>query len=798
MTILRTPNVGNYLKVNHKDTVLQDLKICALSRDLSMKLRKEVLNGKAKFGLGGAGKELAQLAMAKSFKKGDFWSGYYREQTFMLAKELLTPRSYFSALYADANNDTFSGGRQMNNHFSTPLVDNAGNWFPQNDRYNVVSSVSCLAGQIPQALGIALATKKFKENKALNHEKFSKEGTEVSFCILGDATTSEGVFFESVNAAGVMKIPVAFIIQDDGYGISVPTKLQTTKGSISEILEGFRVNEKGEGLDIYTVKAWDYASLCETFEKGIEKIRATHIPAIFHVQECTQPNGHSTSGSHQRYKSAERLQWEKDNDCIDRFQEWIIDNEIATKEETEAVIAEAKAKAKAGKNEAWEAFSTPFLELKEKALQIYKQVHEQSTQKEAVQAITENLKKESLPLLSDLAKSIELMLFAISNESLAANDDLDQFLAEIKNIGQRRYNTQLYSDTSKSALKVPVVPATFDDEATVKNGFEVLNQYFDLAFAKDPSLHAFGEDVGKIGDVNQGFAGLQEKYGESRIFDTGIREWTIVGQAIGMAMRGLRPIAEIQYLDYLAYAFSPLTDVLATLRYRTNGTQISPTIIRTRGHRLEGIWHSGSPMGMMLHSLRGIYLLVPRNMVQAAGMYNTMIQSDDPAVIVECLNGYRLKETVPNNLETFTIPLGVPETLIEGQDITLVTYGTSVRIAQPAIERLAKKGISVELIDIQTLLPFDLEHRILESLKKTNRIVFLDEDVPGGATSYMMQEVLEKQGGYRFLDAAPTTITAKPHRAAFGDDGDYFSKPNAEEIYHTIYNIMKEADPERF
>ncbi|MEM8907600.1 MAG: thiamine pyrophosphate-dependent enzyme [Bacteroidota bacterium] len=781
-----------HYRATRKAQVLEDLRLCALSRELSISMRKEVLTGKAKFGIGGAGKELAQIAMAHSFEKGDFWSGYYREQTFMLAKGLLDAESFFAALYGDTQNDRFSGGRQMNNHFSTPLIDADGAWLPHADQYNVLSSLSALAGQIPHALGIALATKKYRENDALDQQKFSREGREVSFCILGDATTSEGVFFEAVNAAGVMQVPMAFIIQDDGYGISVPTKYQTTKGSISTVLEGFRLNEKGEGLDIYTVKGWDYAALCDTFAKGIAKIRETHIPAIFHIQECTQPQGHSTSGSHQRYKSAERLDWEVEFDCLTKFERWIIDQEIASTEETQAALAQGIASAQAGRKAAWQQFNDGFSAPRQQILAIYQDLLQQSEQQAAVQRIVDQLNKNKLARYRELIQSVEQMLFAIREEAWPAKTALQDQLAQLHALGQEKYNTRLYSDSNRSALKVPVVPAQYDEEAPLKNGFEILNRYFDLAFAKHPNLYAFGEDVGKIGDVNQGFAGLQEKYGENRVFDTGIREWTIVGQAIGMAMRGLRPIGEIQYLDYLAYAFPVLSDNLATLRYRSNGTQMAPAIIRTRGHRLEGIWHSGSPMGMMLHSMRGIYLLVPRNMTQAAGMYNTLLQSDDPAIMVECLNGYRLKEKLPNNLENFTVSLGTPEVLQSGEDVTLVTYGSSVRLAQAAMERLAIRGISVELIDVQTLLPFDLEHRIVESLKKTNRIVFLDEDVPGGATAYMLQEVLEKQGGYRYLDAAPVTITAKAHRPAYADDGDYFSKPNLEEIDRKIVQLMQE------
>ncbi|MEM9821417.1 MAG: thiamine pyrophosphate-dependent enzyme [Bacteroidota bacterium] len=792
MTTRSISHLNQKFKTTSKKEILEELRICSMSRECSLLMRKEVLTGKAKFGIGGAGKELAQIAMARNFKKGDFWSGYYREQTFMFAKGLATAQHFFAALYGDTQNDLFSGGRQMNNHFSTPFFDKAGNLMPLKQKYNVASSLSALAGQVPHALGLALASKKFRENPSSTKAELSVNGEEVSFCILGDASTSEGVFFESINAAGVMKVPIAFIIQDDGFGISVPTEFQTTKGSISEVLEGFRVNEKGEGLDIHTIKGWDYAQLCDTFEKGIEKIRTTHTPAIFHIQECTQPQGHSTSGSHQRYKSKERLQWEIDFDCLTRFQDWIIKNDIADRAETDAIIKEGIQAARAGKRQAWSNFVAPFQAEKEKLLGIYEAWLQQSEDKAPIAQAIQALQKSQQFTWRTLLENAEELLFQTEGQSLAAKEQLNQWMDQLIDTGRRAYSTHLYSESPKSALRVPVIPPLFQEDGPTKNGYEILNQFFDQAFAKMDVLYAFGEDVGKIGDVNQGMAGLQDKYGSSKVFDTGIREWTIVGQAIGMAIRGLRPIAEIQYLDYLPYAFSPLTDDLATLRYRTNGSQAAPLIIRTRGHRLEGIWHSGSQMGLLLNSMRGIYLLVPRNMTQAAGLYNTMLQSDDPAILVECLNGYRLKEQVPSNLGEFTVPLGVPEVLKTGTDLTLVTYGSCVRIAEEAIERLTARGISVELIDVQTLLPFDLEHRIIESLKKTNRIVFLDEDVPGGATAYMMQEVLEVQGGYRYLDAPPTTISAKAHRPAYADDGDYFSKPSPELVYRTIVKLMKE------
>lgn len=779
-----------------KKEVLQDFTWACLSREISAAVRKEVLSGKAKFGLGSAGKEIPQLAMARTFKKGDFYSGYYRDQTFMLAKELADSQKMFTALYADTQHDIYSGGRQMNNHFSTPLIDKAGNWAVQKDLYNVASSLSPLAGQIPHALGLALASKMYKENKALQTSNFSHGGQEVSFCTLGDATTSEGVFFEAVNAAGVMQVPIAFVILDDGYGISVPAKYQTTKENISTVLEGFRIDESGTGLDIYTLEAWDYQKLCATFEKGVRKIRHTHTPAIFHIRECTQPFGHSTSGSHQRYKSKERLAWEQEMDGILKMEEWILRTALATPEELDDIKLAVKEAVKAGRQKAWNAFNHPNQANLNQIKSIYQIILQHTDRKEAALVINRALDELLQPVLSELMRSAKKMKRTLLGENHKGIAALDTWLQEAQEKLQERYEPHLYSETEKSALKVPVVPAKYADDAPLKNGFEILNTFFDKSLQQYDNLYAFGEDVGKIGDVNQAFANLQKKYGEERVFDTGIREWTIVGQAIGMAMRGLKPIAEIQYIDYLAYAFSPLTDDLATLRYRTNGQQAAPAIIRTRGHRLEGIWHTGSPMGMLIQSMRGIHLLVPRNMTQAAGMYSTMLQSDDPAIIVECLNGYRLKERLPANLGEYTVPLGVPEVLQSGTDITLVTYGSCVRIAEEAIATLKGMGISVELIDVQTLLPFDLEHHIVASLKKTNRILFLDEDVPGGATAFMMQEVLEKQNGYRYLDAAPRTLTATAHRTPFGDDGDYFSKPSADDVIDTIYQMVTEDGTE--
>lgn len=782
-----------------KEAILQDYHCCLLSREVSFLLRKEVLNGRAKFGAGNAGKELPLVALAKTFEKGDFWSGYYRDQTLMFRLGIASPIDFFAALYGDALNDPLSGGRQMTNHYSTPLIDSEGNWLPHTDRLNAASTISPVAGHVAHALGLANASKVYRSLPKLDSKaQFSQEGNEVIFCTIGDASAVEGVFFEAVNAAGVMRVPIAYIVVDDGYGISVPAKYQMTKENISEALSGFQVDEQGRGLDIYAVKAWNYQALCDTFAEGIAKIRETHIPAIFHIQECTQQFGHSTSGSHERYKPAARLAWEREMDCNKHFEQWIIAEGWASPDELKEIKAAAIAEAAACRDKAWEAYSQPVEAMRNTISQIYADLQKQAGTNSTRSQIATDLANLKNPALSHLLDNARRMQLSLHTETLAAKKDLDDWILEAQKEGQERYSTNLHSDTNRSALKIDPIPPQYSDTSPSLNGHEVLNQFFDQAFEQHPNLLAFGEDVGQIGGVNQAFAGLQAKYGEDRVFDTGIREWTIVGQGIGLAMRGLRPIAELQYLDYLAYAFSPLTDDLATLRYRTKGIQIAPTIIRTRGHRLEGIWHSGSPLGMLLHSMRGIYILVPRNMVQAAGMYQTLLQSDDPAILIECLNGYRIKERVPDNLGSFRVALGVPEILEEGTDLTLVTYGSCVRIAQAALPLLTERGISVELIDVQTLLPFDLEHRIVHSLQKTNRILFLDEDVPGGASAFMLQQVLEEQGGYQYLDSPPVTLTAKAHRPAFGDDGDYFSKPNTIDVFWKVYQMMQESDPARF
>ena len=778
-----------------KEDVLKDFQTCCISRETSLLGRKEVLTGKAKFGILGDGKEVPQVAMARAFRPGDWRSGYYRDQTLMFALGLSTVEDFFAQLYADADNDPFSGGRQMNAHFATPALDEQGEWANQLEGFNISADISSTAGQMSRGLGLALASKKYRHNKQLAEgTPFSNKGNEVCFCTIGDASTSEGIFWETVNAAGVLQVPLAISVWDDGYGISVPIEYQTTKGSISEALSGFQANEDSSGLDIYTAKAWDYPGLIALYAKAIAKVRETQTPALLHIQEVTQPQGHSTSGSHERYKSKERLEWEHEMDCILHMEQWIIQEGIASPEETAQIREEAKSYVKECRDRAWKAFNDPPRQYA-KALQ---SVYAQIPSDKAVEEIKQEFKSLAQPLLSELMQNARRMRYLLMGKGVPAELALSNWITEVQALADRRYHTHLYSASRHSALKVPPIAPEFADDAPLKNGYEILNAFFDQAFERHPNLYAFGEDVGHIGDVNQGFAGLQKKYGEHHVFDAGIREATIMGQAIGMAMRGLRPIAEIQYLDYLIYGLQPLADDLATLRYRSNGQQKAPAIIRTRGHRLEGIWHAGSPLGMIINSLRGMYVLVPRDMVRAVGMYNTMLQSDDPALIIECLNGYRLKERLPENIGEYTIPLGVPEVLRPGTDLTLATYGSCVRVAQAGAGLLEKRGISVELIDVQTLLPFDLEGRILESIQKTNRILFMDEDVPGGATAFMMQEVLEKQGGYRFLDSAPATLTAHAHRPPYGSDGDYFSKPSPEDVFEAVYKIMREAEPGRF
>jgi len=777
-----------------REEVLNDYKIICISRQVSLLARKEVLTGKAKFGIFGDGKELAQVALAKFFKPGDFRSGYYRDQTFMFAAGLATVEQFFAQLFADPdiNNDPFSAGRQMNAHFATPFVDENGEWLDLANRRNISADIAPTAGQMPRALGLALASKTFRtveELKQFSH--LSDNGNEVCFVTVGDASTSEGHFWETVNAAAVLEVPMAIFVWDDGYGISVPKKFQTVKSSISEALMGMQKTDGTNGIYIYTIKGWDYAGMCECFEEGIRITRETHVPVLFHVEEMTQPQGHSTSGSHERYKTPERLEWEREWDGIKKMREWIIENTLATDEELTDIEHHAKEFVRESRLKAWENYLGPIRKQVTKTVELINNLANGLPQQAGqLLKLSSELISNQEPLRRDVLKTLNAALDLAGDYDAAywTKDFYHELLDENKNL----YNSFLYNEGPKSALKVKEIKAEIPGDASLLNGFEILNNYFDEVFARNPKLVAFGEDVGQIGDVNQGFSGLQLKYGSGRIFDTGIRELTIMGQGIGLAMRGLRPIAEIQYLDYLLYGLETLSDDAATLHYRTFGQQSCPLIARTRGHRLEGIWHSGSPMGMVINSLRGMYVCVPRNMVQAIGMYNTLLRSNDPAIMIECLNGYRLKEKLPSNLCEFTVPLGVPEIIREGTDITIVSYGATVRIVQNAAEMLEAFHINCEIVDVQTLLPFDIHHKILESLKKTNRVVFVDEDVPGGAAAYMFNKVLEEQGGYRYLDAAPRTITAKAHRPAYGSDGDYFSKPNAEEIEAVIKEMAKE------
>lgn len=784
------------------DEIISDYRLACESRSASLIGRKEVFMGKAKFGVFGDGKEVPQIAMAKAFQLGDFRSGYYRDQTFMLAIGEVTLQQFFAQLYAntDTKAEPFSSGRQMNAHFATQLVDEKkGGLLPQIQAKHSISDISPTAGQIPRLIGLAHASKLYRENPLLkNMVDFSVNGNEVAWGTIGDASTSEGMFLEAINAAGVLQIPMVLSVWDDDYGISVPKPFHTTKESISEALEGFRRTEEKAGIEIFRVKGWDYEKLCETYRIAGKLAREKHIPVLIHVEELTQPQGHSTSGSHERYKPKERLAWERAYDCNKKMREWILESGLATGEQLDKIEAEAELTAKKAKNDAWKALRE-VLDSEIKSLKmLIRSAAEQSKQKEKILEILSVLGRERHPIRMDGIRAAKKTMRYLREEISDAKNKLQQWLTQAIELNQERYSSHLYSETPLSALKVEEIHPVFDENSPLVDGREVLQACFDSALKRDPRVFAFGEDVGKIGDVNQGLAGLQEKHGPQRVADTGIRESTIIGQGIGTAIRGLRPIAEIQYLDYIYYPIATLTDDLASLRYRTKGKQAAPLIIRTRGHRLEGIWHSGSPMGAILHSLRGIYLLVPRNMVQAAGMYNTMLLSDDTAIIVESLNGYRLKERIPENIGSFTVPLGKPEVLREGTDVTIVTYGSMCRVIIDATEQLAEFDISCEVIDVQTLLPFDLDHQILKSVQKTNRLVFADEDVPGGASAYMLHKVLEEQGAYRFLDSAPITITSKDHRPAYASDGDYFSKPNIEEVFDRVYAIMAEFDPKKY
>ena len=795
-----------------REAVLKDYRSACESREASLLGRKEVLTGKAKFGIFGDGKEVPQVAMAKFFKPGDFYAGYYRDQTFAFATGAATIEEFFSQLYADPDpsHDPHSAGRQMNCHFATPFVDSDGSPLDLVNRKNLAAGLAPTAAQMPKALGLAYASKAFREVEVLRpFTELSNNGNEVCFCTIGDASTSEGHFWETVNAAGVLQIPLAIFVWDDGYGISVPRKYQTTKGSISEALKGFQKKEGTNGIDIYRVKAWDYAGMCETFEAGIRSVRQTHTPAIFHVEEVTQPQGHSTSGSHERYKSPERLEWEREWDGIKKMKEWIIDNALASEDDLNDIETAAKDFTRDSRSMAWERYQEPIrAQVSRSAALILEMSHQVPGESETLQQLAHTLAANREPGRKEVLQTLHEAL-GLAGNAAAGRDagtsgagrdagamdvarDVAAWYQELKKENAALYNTHLYHEGARRIGLVQEVKAVYPEGAPSLNGYEVLNRYFDQLFTHNPKVLAFGEDLGQIGDVNQGFAGLQVKHGAERIFDTGIRELTIMGQGIGMAYRGLRPIAEIQYIDYLLYGLQPLSDDLASLQYRTAGRQTAPLIVRTRGHRLEGIWHSGSPMGMILHSLRGLHVCVPRNMVQAVGMYNTLLQGVDPGIMIECLNGYRLKEKLPANLLEFCVPLGVPEVIREGEDITIVSYGATLRIVQEVAQTLEASGISCEVLDVQTLLPFDIHHIILDSLKKTSRILIVDEDVPGGAAGYIFNKVMEEQGGYKWLDTAPRTITAQAHRPAYASDGDYFSKPNAEQIIDTVREMMAE------
>ncbi len=777
-----------------REEVLSDYRIVCISREASLLARKEVLTGKAKFGIFGDGKEIAQVAMAKFFQPGDFRSGYYRDQTFHFAIGQSTVQQFFSQLYADPDiqNDPNNAGRQMVSHFCTPLTDENGEWLDLANRRNTASDMAPTAAQMPRSLGLAYASRLFRRVPELNELKgLSDNGNEVCFCTIGDASTSEGHFWETVNAAGVLQVPLAIFVWDDGYGISVPKKYQTTKGSISDALSGLQKQENTNGLHIYKVKGWDYAGMCETFDEGLRIAREQHIPVLFHVEEITQPQGHSTSGSHERYKSQERLAWEREWDGLKKMREWILENSLSDEDEIEEIERQAKKEVKDSKDDAWQRYLTPIKKQVEKTTDLINtMINGVPDHAAALQKIVSQLALNREPLRRDIMKALyEAIAIAGNNDAAFWTKD---YYKDLQAENKELYNSKLYNEGAKSALKVPEVKAAFAKEVQMINGYEVLNKYFDELFAHNKKVVAFGEDLGNIGDVNQGFSGLQAKHGEDRIFDTGIRELTIMGQGVGLALRGLRPIAEIQYLDYLLYGLQPLSDDVASLHYRTYGQQSCPLIVRSRGHRLEGIWHSGSPMGMIINSLRGLYVCVPRNMVQAVGMYNTLLKGNDPGIVIECLNGYRLKEKLPSNLLEMTVPLGKPEVIREGTDITIVSYGSVLRIIQDAATALERQGISCEIIDVQTLLPFDTDHMIVESLKKTSRILFVDEDVPGGAAAYMFNHLMEQQQGYKYLDVAPRTVTGKAHRPAYGSDGDYFSKPNMEEIETAIKEMMAE------
>lgn len=774
--------------------VLSDYRIAVTSRECSLLGRREVLTGKAKFGIFGDGKEVPQLAMAKAFQNGDFRSGYYRDQTFMMAIGALSIQQFFAGLYghSDLDHDPMSAGRQMGGHFATHSLDENGQWKNLVQQKNSSADISPTAGQMPRLLGLAQASKVYRSVAGLEqHTAFSNNGNEVAWGTIGNASTSEGLFFETINAAGVLQVPMVMSVWDDDYGISVHARHQTTKESISEILKGFQRDEKGNGYELFTVKGWDYASLVDTYQKASQIAREEHVPVLIHVTQLTQPQGHSTSGSHERYKSKDRLSWESDFDCIRQMRLWMIATNIASPEELDAMEETVRKEVLEGKKAAWTAYLDPI----KADVASLRAVLEGYTSYPEVQASLQELASIKEPLRRDALATARKLLPLLAADG--QHQPLADWITAYKTQHQKRYSSHLFSESPNSALSVAEVPATYTQEEEA-DGRVVIRDNFDAILAKHPDVLIFGEDAGNIGDVNQGLEGMQQKYGEMRVSDAGIREATILGQGIGMAMRGLRPIAEIQYLDYLLYALQIMSDDLATLQYRTKGRQKAPLIVRTRGHRLEGIWHSGSPMGMIIHALRGVHVLVPRNMTKAAGFYNTLLEADEPAVVVECLNGYRLKEKLPANPGEYRTPIGVVETIRSGRDITIVSYGSTLRIISEAAERLAQYGIECEIIDVQSLLPFDRAHDIVKSVQTTNRLLVVDEDVPGGASAFILQQVLEEQDAWRYLDSRPETLTAQAHRPAYGTDGDYFSKPSPEDVFEKVYSIMEESFPGRF
>jgi 2-oxoisovalerate dehydrogenase E1 component len=796
-TLLRSPFIeAREERGWNTEAVLRDYRIACRSRQCAIVGRREVHSGKAKFGIFGDGKETAQLALAYAFRKGDYRSGYYRDQTLMFALDLLTAEQFFAQLYAhaDLSAEPFFGGRSMTGHFATRLLDNQGNFLPQTDRYNSAADLSPTASQMPRLVGMAYASKLYRRMPELKETAalFSSDGNEVVFGTIGNAGCAEGLFWEAVNAVGVLQVPMLLSVWDDGFGISVPNAFQMTKGDISRILEGFKHRVGGRpGIDIYVARGWNYPELCSTYIEAAELVRHNHTPAIIHITELTQPFGHSTSGNHERYKSEDRLAWEREFDCLRKMREWILEHEFSSPEGLDEIEKSEEQAVLDARERAWEAYRAPIEAERKTMVSLLEAIDGAANSTQALQTL-------ETPLRRDILAAATEVLLATKDNPSEHTAVVRRWKQEQEDINRRRYGSDLYSESEESALRVPVVPARYSDNPTVLKGFEILSANLDAAFQRFPNLVAFGEDVGHLGGVNQGWAHLQEKYGIHRVSDTGIREATIVGQAIGMALRGIRPMAEIQYLDYLLYALQIIADDLANLRWRTAGGQKAPVIIRTRGHRLEGIWHSGSPMAGIINLVRGLYVCVPRNAVQASGFYNTLLRSDDAALVVETLNEYRRKEEMPDNIGEFTLPLGVPEVLRPGKDVTVVTYGACCEIVLKAAVLLETIGISIDVIDVQTLLPFDIQGMILESIRKTSRVLFVDEDCPGGATAYMMQEALERQGGYQWLDAPPRTLSAKPHRPAYGSDGDYFSKPNREQIVEAVYQMMRDSDPEKF